>query len=426
MASRSFLFTLLALLSALFLLSGCAAPVPTQVEIDSTQLAAIVRGTQTALAAGATAGAPSATPLPPATEQPAAESSATPAAASTPLPPTETAALAPTETASPMPSPTAVLENCANKAKFVEETVPDDTAFVAKQPFVKTWSLRNVGDCTWTAGYSLIFIQGEQMGAPTSIPITQTVNADGVIVLSLNLVTPAKAGVYQGDWKLKSAAGQIFGIGKNADESFWVKITVVESVADLNLGAPTSLDSFDSAETSAWPLGEEDNLKYEIRDHNLIMTARQPVGDLWRVDTVIKARSLYLQANFKTGESCAGKDSYGLIIRTFPSDSGAYDNGYIFAFSCDGMYRLYRLSGGEYTGIVEWTPSADLRRGPDQANQMGIWAKGDLIRLYINGKKVAELTGVAEAQGQVGLTVRAAGETDFQVTVEDFAFWNLE
>ena len=34
----------------------------------------------------------------------------------------------PTETASPMPSPTAVLENCANKAKFVEETVPDDTA----------------------------------------------------------------------------------------------------------------------------------------------------------------------------------------------------------------------------------------------------------------------------------------------------------
>ncbi|MFZ6029594.1 MAG: NBR1-Ig-like domain-containing protein [Chloroflexota bacterium] len=413
-------FKILVLWAMAISLMACSTSVAVQMTptIDATELAAVVYGTQTAMAAAApTVGAaqPSATPK-----------AATVLPTGTPVPPTATPSPTATSTPTPTTSPTPVLEDCTNKAEFVEETVPDDTRFTADQSFVKSWTLRNVGTCTWTTGYNLVFVDGSQMGAEATIPLSQTVNANETIRLSVKLTAPKNAGEYRGDWKLRSPGGTVFGVGKQADETFWVKISVVESVTGLRLGDPDIVENFDQ-QGRAWYWGEDDNLRYAWEEGKLVMTARNPIGDQWRVNYQVAVGDAYLQATFKTGENCEGKNSYGMIVRASDeNNNGIYNSGYVYTFSCDGMYRLYLMNKGEYTGLIGWTSAVDLLKGPNQANQMGFWIKGNQIKLYVNGRKVAELNDASLAGGRYGLTVRAEGEDNFSVAVEEVLYWELE
>jgi len=43
-------------------------------------------------------------------------------------------------------------------------TVPDGWLITPGLVFKKTWRLKNIGTCTWTRNYSLVFAGGEQMG----------------------------------------------------------------------------------------------------------------------------------------------------------------------------------------------------------------------------------------------------------------------
>ena len=113
-----------------------------------------------------------------------------------------------------------------DRAQFVADvTVPDGTTFVPNATFTKTWRLKNVGLCTWTTKYSLVFASGERMGGADSLlPIT--VDTGQTVDLGINLTAPGAAGSYRGYWQLKNADGVLFGIGTNATQPFYVDINV--------------------------------------------------------------------------------------------------------------------------------------------------------------------------------------------------------
>jgi hypothetical protein len=145
---------------------------------------------------------------------------ATSGAAATALP---TAAQV-TNTPSVTPSPTA--QNCTNLAQFVSETIPDLTLINPGTAFVKTWTLKNIGTCTWGAGYSLVFDSGDQMGGPATVPLSASVPPNALYTFSVNLTAPATGGQFQGFWKLQSPQGVRFGINAT-NPAIWVKITTV-------------------------------------------------------------------------------------------------------------------------------------------------------------------------------------------------------
>jgi len=112
-------------------------------------------------------------------------------------------------------------------AQFVADvTVPDGTAFGAGAAFRKTWRLKNIGTCTWTTSYTLVFDSGEKMGAPSAINLPASVAPGQTIDLSVDMIAPAASGHYFGYWKFKNASGVPFGIGSTGDKSFWVEINV--------------------------------------------------------------------------------------------------------------------------------------------------------------------------------------------------------
>jgi hypothetical protein len=125
-------------------------------------------------------------------------------------------------TATPVPVP-------CNDASFLEDvTIPDGTTFPPGKQFLKVWRLKNVGSCTWTTDYDLVFVGGNRLGAPRAVPLAETVEPGQSVNLGVYMLAPQTAGTYRGFWMLRNAKGERFGVGDTADDSFWVEIQVTQ------------------------------------------------------------------------------------------------------------------------------------------------------------------------------------------------------
>jgi Ig-like domain from next to BRCA1 gene len=127
----------------------------------------------------------------------------------------------------PVPSSTPSSASSCDRAQFISDvSVPDGTTFAPNFSFAKTWRLQNVGTCTWTTAYSLVFVSGDRMSAPSPVFLPQTVVPNQTVDVGVNLVSPPTAGEYRGYWELADPSGAVFGIGTNANSPFYVDIIV--------------------------------------------------------------------------------------------------------------------------------------------------------------------------------------------------------
>jgi len=116
-----------------------------------------------------------------------------------------------------------------NRAQFVEDlSIPDGSNLQVGAAFTKTWRLKNVGTCTWSSGYQLVFDHGDSMGGPAAQALVGVVPPDQTIDISVNLVTPGTPGSYKGFWKVRDASGNSFGLSTGP---FWVEINAVSPTA---------------------------------------------------------------------------------------------------------------------------------------------------------------------------------------------------
>ncbi len=112
-------------------------------------------------------------------------------------------------------------------AAFVRDvTVADGSVISRGDRFTKTWRLQNVGTCSWTPSYALVFVSGDSMGGPSAVNLGANVNPGQSIDVSVSLTAPSTDGRYRGYWKLRNANYSLFGVGSQADTAFWVDIQV--------------------------------------------------------------------------------------------------------------------------------------------------------------------------------------------------------
>ena len=130
----------------------------------------------------------------------------------------------------------------------IDITIPDDTEIPAGNAFTKVWRVVNTGTCNWTAEYSAVFFSGEQMDAPNEVPITEPVAPGQSIDIAVTMIAPLETVSYQGNWMLRNADGETFGIGINAINSFWVRIVVVEPDSTLTPTPTTTATRVSSPE----------------------------------------------------------------------------------------------------------------------------------------------------------------------------------
>lgn len=109
------------------------------------------------------------------------------------------------------PAPAATSTTCKPGAVFVTDvTIPDNTTVSAGSKLVKTWRIRNTGQCAWDESYKLTFIDGQLMGAPLNVAVVPTAR-DAAVDISVPFVAPQAGGIYTSTWRMVSPDGSQFG-----------------------------------------------------------------------------------------------------------------------------------------------------------------------------------------------------------------------
>ena len=214
------------------LLAGCAGtPAPSGEDVSQAHTQAVQTvSAQLTLDAGNTAVAMLTQLAQATTAAPAVPTTATPVPSTpTPVPATPTdTPLPPTATEPPLP---------CDWLRFVSDvSVPDGQEFLPGVKFTKTWRLENVGSCTWTRQYALVFVAGDRMDGAMVVPLERDVPPGATVDLSVGLTAPASADTYTGYWQLRNAGGVLFGAGTGQNQAFFVRIQVApeeEVVYDL-------------------------------------------------------------------------------------------------------------------------------------------------------------------------------------------------
>jgi uncharacterized protein YkwD len=121
--------------------------------------------------------------------------------------------------------------NCTNSAAFVADvTIPDNTDMAAGATFTKTWRVKNTGTCTWTSNYTLSYYSDEQMGLPSSVPLSVT-PPNQTADISVDLRASSSMGTHRSYFVIKNPAGLIMKIDN--DSRLWVVINVSSQVASV-------------------------------------------------------------------------------------------------------------------------------------------------------------------------------------------------
>lgn len=323
------------------------------------------------------------------------------------------------------PIATQVSDDCENRAELIEETIPDQSRFNPGENFEKKWTLHNSGSCTWNESYSLVFVGGEQLASQNLLPLRQVVPPNHMVELQLNLTAPVEPGYYESFWKIQGPAGDQFGIGFNAGNPLWIKIhsgTGNILGEGLEMGAPDWQDTFNEDKNYLY-LGENNITNFEIRDGFLEMTAINPIRDVWRIINLFQLGNVYFELIAVTGDNCTDKDGYGVLLRAPDQEDGVIDSGYVFGFSCDGMYRIYRLDDGDFNSIQLWQESIHIKSGPNQTNRMGIKADGNRFQLFANGELLADFIDSKYTIGIVGLMIRSESTYNLKIYLDEIAYW---
>ena len=116
-------------------------------------------------------------------------------------------------------TPAALCDDYAFDPISVDVTIPDGTPMTANQEFVKTWKIKNTGNCTWGSGYGLVYSYGERMGGK-AVTLASIVQPGQEVEVSVNFKAPGKIGEYTSAWQMANDKGITFG------KAVFVKITV--------------------------------------------------------------------------------------------------------------------------------------------------------------------------------------------------------
>ncbi|HUG33536.1 MAG TPA: NBR1-Ig-like domain-containing protein, partial [Anaerolineales bacterium] len=253
--------------------------------------------------------------------------------------------------ASPGPSSTAAntstsvpITRC-DAASFVTDVTYADGSVVGRgSSFTKIWRLKNVGTCTWTTSYSIMFVSGERFESPASVSMPANVTPGQTIDLAINLVAPVLDGRYRGNWKLRNASGVLFGIGSSADSNFYVDVNVsgyTLSALDFVADACSAIWRSDTG-TLPCPGAEGDN-------HGFVRVLNAPKME----DGASRGPGLLTYPN-RSGSGLITAKFDNFNVRTGDRFQALIGCEYR-ATDCNVIFRLqYQIGNGDIRTLGEW------------------------------------------------------------------------
>lgn len=251
--------------------------------------------------------------------------------------PTNTPFIIPTSS----PAPVA---RCDAAAFVRDVTVADGSVFSRGAGFTKTWRLQNVGTCSWTPSYALVFVSGDLLGGVTAVGLGANVNPGQSIDVSVALSAPTVDGHFRGNWKLRNAAGALFGVGSEAQTAFWVDIVVKgPSFAALDFVESYCEADWESNRTLLpCPGAEGDPNGYVIRVNSPKLENGDRIDGAALLTFPDDSRNGFISGTFPAITVERGDRFRALVSCGFNNER------------CNVIFRLEFRSGGQVTRLGSW------------------------------------------------------------------------
>jgi hypothetical protein len=113
-----------------------------------------------------------------------------------------------------------------NRAEYVADlTIPDGTIVAPGASFMKRWSVKNTGSCTWNSSYKFVFMDGDILGGAYVYNFPGFAAPQDTAEIPVQLYAPSETGSFTGYWKIQAPDGTVFGVGQY-DQSLSVSIVV--------------------------------------------------------------------------------------------------------------------------------------------------------------------------------------------------------
>jgi len=186
---------------------------------------------------------------------------------------------------------------------------------------------------------------------------------------------------------------------------------------EMNPGIGSVTLSDDFSDKSAWDTAVSDQGSAAI-SRNRLTLAVQPGIYLASLRRDITLGNFYAEITARTS-LCRAEDNYGIIVRSVASSF------YRFVLSCNGFIHVERIKNGTKLIIYEAVPSGDAPLGAPGEVQIGLWAVGSEMRLFLNGRFQFSIVDKSFPSGAFGVFSRSMGDTPVTVTFSDLTVYDV-
>ncbi len=135
---------------------------------------------------------------------------------------------------------------CRDAAEYISDDGKDGATYAPNTAFMKTWTIKNTGACTWDSNYLVFQISGAFMTQQPGyflVPPGNTVAPGQSVDIVVGMTAPPQAGNYTSYWGLKNADGKILPVAGGANgNSFYTEINVSNGTVDTGAVTATSID----------------------------------------------------------------------------------------------------------------------------------------------------------------------------------------
>jgi hypothetical protein len=143
----------------------------------------------------------------------------------------------PTPTSTPVPDLTATaVADCVFDMEVVSDRAVRPSVLMPRQRFVKRWTVKNVGTCSWPADIRLALISGDELDVVVG-PQIQPLSPEETAEIEITLQAPTAYDRYTGVWQLQDGAGN--PIGEQLEASYRVGATPAPRPTATPTATPT-------------------------------------------------------------------------------------------------------------------------------------------------------------------------------------------
>ena len=177
---------------------------------------------------------------------------------------------------------------------------------------------------------------------------------------------------------------------------------------------PLPKDDF-SSDTSGWGTGTDSDKSVEYANGGLHMTVYTPTYVTWSTPGITSYENIHIEASV-TNASADPKALFGIVC----NEQGSTTAFYYVGVSSEGYYAFIKSSVAEKDVYLKEGTSDVISAASSKSMRLGLDC-GDMLALYVNGKKIDTVSDSTYTSGAVGLFAASGDQkSGTDVTFDDF------